>query len=439
MIQWDSIKPIALKEMNDARRNRWLIGYALVLGLLGIIIAIIGSTSTAGLSLTMFGRTTATFVNLCLFIAPLVSVTLGAGSIAGERDVGTLEHLLAQPIERSELLIGKYTGLWCALALATVAGFAPAGIIIGSLAGGTSIIHFLLFPMLAVLVASAMLAIGMFISVRSKGRAEAQTTAILLWFGFVLAYDLLLMGSLSIIRLPASALGFTLLLNPIDAARTLTILALDPELYVLGPAGAYLTETFGAILTAVMLIASLIAWTVLPLLLSLKSFTIARRLVSKTGGTTNHPVSKEMKPLLHAAAALLLLFAVQSCGDKNKADSDDQTSSSSVSKGKDIEVDMSAANIEKGKAQYQTTCAPCHGPGGKGDGPASAALNPKPRDHTNGAYMDTLTNDHIYKVIKLGGAPFGYPTMPAQPALSDEQIHSIIAYVRSLSPTYKKP
>ena len=53
--------------------------------------------------------------------------------------------------------------------------------------------------------------------------------------------------------------------------------------------------------------------------------------------------------------------------------------------------------------------------------------------------MDTLTNDHIYKVIKLGGAMFGYPTMPAQPALSDDQIKSAIAYVRSLSPTYKKP
>jgi ABC-type transport system involved in multi-copper enzyme maturation permease subunit len=274
MITLDAIRPIALKELNDARRNRWLIGYALVLALLGIVVSIVGTSSTSGLSLQMFGRTTATFVNLCLFVAPLVAVTLGAGTIAGERDMGTLEHLLAQPIERSDLLAGKYIGLWIALTIATVVGFAPAGIIIGSLAGASSVLHFLLFPMLAILVASAMLAVGMYISVRSSGRAEAQTTAILVWFVFVLAYDLLLLGSLSVIQLPASTLGILLLLNPIDAARVLTTLALDPELYVLGPAGAYLVETLGTAGTVVFLLGALAAWTIVPILFSIQRFRI---------------------------------------------------------------------------------------------------------------------------------------------------------------------
>jgi hypothetical protein len=52
--------------------------------------------------------------------------------------------------------------------------------------------------------------------------------------------------------------------------------------------------------------------------------------------------------------------------------------------------------------------------------------------------MDTLTNQHIYTVIKQGGASFGFPTMPAQPQLSDEEVKNTIAFVRSLSPTYKK-
>jgi len=51
--------------------------------------------------------------------------------------------------------------------------------------------------------------------------------------------------------------------------------------------------------------------------------------------------------------------------------------------------------------------------------------------------MDKLTNRHLYNVIKNGGAQYGYPTMPAQPQLSDQEIAEIIAKVRSLSPTYK--
>ena len=40
-------------------------------------------------------------MNLCLLLAPLVAVLMGAASIAGERERGTLEHLLAQPLSRT--------------------------------------------------------------------------------------------------------------------------------------------------------------------------------------------------------------------------------------------------------------------------------------------------------------------------------------------------
>ena len=35
-------------------------------------------------------------------------------------------------------------------------------------------------------------------------------------------------------------------------------------------------------------------------------------------------------------------------------------------------------SIARGKELFQTHCVVCHGPGGKGDGPAAAGLNPKP-------------------------------------------------------------
>jgi hypothetical protein len=51
--------------------------------------------------------------------------------------------------------------------------------------------------------------------------------------------------------------------------------------------------------------------------------------------------------------------------------------------------------------------------------------------------MDKLTNAHLFKVVRYGGQMFGYPTMPAQPSLSDDEIKQVVCYVRTLSDTYK--
>ncbi len=149
---------------------------------------------------------------------------------------------------------------------------------------------------------------------------------------------------------------------------------------------------------------------------------------------------------------LAAVFTIASCGKSNEqlnqSNSTGDTTTAEPATGSttaapasaDIVIDMSPANIALGKATYETTCAPCHGAGGKGDGPAAVALNPKPQDHTNGAYMNTLTNEHIFTVIKGGGAPFGKPGMPPQPQLADDTIKNLIAFVRSLAvPAYTPP
>ncbi len=92
------------------------------------------------------------------------------------------------------------------------------------------------------------------------------------------------------------------------------------------------------------------------------------------------------------------------------------------------------ADVEEGKKLYGQICATCHGQSGKGDGPGAAALNPKPRDHTDKEYMSKLTDDDLFKVIKDGGASVGKsPLMPPWGStLKDDQIKDVIAYVRTL-------
>jgi mono/diheme cytochrome c family protein len=89
----------------------------------------------------------------------------------------------------------------------------------------------------------------------------------------------------------------------------------------------------------------------------------------------------------------------------------------------------------KGKDLYAKQCVGCHGPAGKGDGPAAAALTPKPADFTNKAYMTALKDQYLFDLIQKGGATVGKsPLMtPFGSKLNDGEIRDVIAYVRSLS------
>lgn len=90
-----------------------------------------------------------------------------------------------------------------------------------------------------------------------------------------------------------------------------------------------------------------------------------------------------------------------------------------------------------GALLYSMYCSACHGPGGKGDGPASAALDPKPANHTDAVFMSTLTDEHLFKVISGGGPAIGKsPLMtPFGGVLTEAQMHDLIAHLRVLSGT----
>lgn len=91
-------------------------------------------------------------------------------------------------------------------------------------------------------------------------------------------------------------------------------------------------------------------------------------------------------------------------------------------------------DIAAGKVKYNTLCASCHGATGKGDGAAAAALNPRPRNFQDVAYMGKKTDADLKKVIQKGGAAAGLsPLMPAWGAsLTEQDIANVIAYIRSL-------
>jgi mono/diheme cytochrome c family protein len=99
-----------------------------------------------------------------------------------------------------------------------------------------------------------------------------------------------------------------------------------------------------------------------------------------------------------------------------------------------------AGDAAKGKVLYETNCATCHGPGGKGDGPVGAALQPPPRDFTVGDFKLDADKDgkpgsdaDLMLVIQNGAAAYGGSAMMAPWGhLSEQDRADLVAYVRSL-------
>ncbi|MBE2250398.1 MAG: cytochrome c [Myxococcus sp.] len=89
----------------------------------------------------------------------------------------------------------------------------------------------------------------------------------------------------------------------------------------------------------------------------------------------------------------------------------------------------------KGQVKFKELCSACHGELGKGDGPASAALTPKPANFADAAHAASVTDEYIYNMIKEGGAANGKSAMmaPWKASLNEAQLMDVAAYVRSLS------
>ena len=83
---------------------------------------------------------------------------------------------------------------------------------------------------------------------------------------------------------------------------------------------------------------------------------------------------------------------------------------------------------------WETGCVTCHGAAGRGDGSMAGRLNPPPRDHSDPAWQDAVTDAQIAEVIVRGGAALGMsPSMPARPDLADQPavVAALVARIRS--------
>ena len=89
-----------------------------------------------------------------------------------------------------------------------------------------------------------------------------------------------------------------------------------------------------------------------------------------------------------------------------------------------------------GKGTYDAMCSACHGTDGRGDGPAAAALEPKPPDLQDAAWWEGKTDEHLQKVITQGGPSVGLsPLMaPVGAALTEAELAALLDYLKAWGP-----
>lgn len=271
MIDFDNVFILTQKELKDARRNRWFLLYAVAFAGLSLALAWLSLAGMGNYGLAGFGRTGASLINLVLLIVPLMGLTLGALSLAAEREKGTLIYLLAQPVSKAELLLGKFTGLSLALLAALGIGFGLTGLLIAASAGGTDVRTYLTLVGLTFLLGVASLSLGFLISAAVQRSATAVGIALFLWLLLVFFGDLGVMGTAVTLRLSVSELFALALANPLQIFKIAAIWNLQNNLELLGPAGVYAMRTYGSLLLW-LLVGLLLAWTILPLLITQQVF-----------------------------------------------------------------------------------------------------------------------------------------------------------------------
>jgi Cu-processing system permease protein len=267
-----TIWTLAQKELRDALRNRWFLLYTLAFIGLSLAFSYLALAGAGMVGFAGFGRTAASLINLVLLIVPLMALTVGAQSLAGEQERSTLAYLLAQPLNRFEIFAGKYLGLMLGLLGSLTLGFGISGLVMAlNGTGASDPLIYVRLVLFAFVLSLTMLSVGFLVSALTSRANVAIGIGLFLWLVFVFFGDLGMMGTTLMLRLPIENLFWLSLSNPLQVFKMAAILDIRATLDMLGPAGIYASQRYAQELPWIFL-AVLALWIVAPATLAYLRF-----------------------------------------------------------------------------------------------------------------------------------------------------------------------
>jgi Cu-processing system permease protein len=248
-------------ELRNLMRSRWL----LIIGLFFFL-----STE----AMFRFGsdpsKAMISLMNIVLIVIPLMSLMLGIIYFYQSREF--VELLLAQPVMRSSIYMGKISGLSFSLATAFVIGLVvPFVLHSGDLAGYWQ--NFSTLLAVGCVFVAIFTSIAFMIATIYEDKIKGFGTAIVIWLYISVIYDALILLGIYLFReYPLEkALVVIAMLNPVDLGRILILLRLDISV-LMGYTDALFRHFYGGP-TGIGLSALMLGlWLAIPLVIGLWKF-----------------------------------------------------------------------------------------------------------------------------------------------------------------------
>ena len=236
---------VARLEIAESMRARWFPIYVLVFG--GIVALLFGFALTESRILGFMGlsRLLVTYIQICMAVLPIFVLVTTVRSVAGDREAGVFEYLLALPVS-------LYAWYWGRLAARFAIVFLPVFLAMLGAAGWAQVQEipvpwalFTLYSGMLLALCACFLGIGMLISSFARSVDLAQGAAFVVWLLLVLFLDLILLGVLMEGRASAEVVVSIAIANPLQVFRTAAMMLFDPDLVLLGPSAFVILDAFG--------------------------------------------------------------------------------------------------------------------------------------------------------------------------------------------------
>jgi Cu-processing system permease protein len=248
-------------EMQNLLRSRWLIATAAVLFIVTEVLFRFGGEPA---------RTIASLVNIVLVVIPLMSVVLGTIYFYNSREFNEL--LLAQPVNRTSIYLGKLIGFAGALCIAVLAGL-----------GGPFLIHsyglrehvqeLVTLLVIACALVVIFVSLAFYAATRFEDRIKGLGMTLAVWFFLTVIWDGLILLYVHIFRdypYEGGLLGLVFL-NPVDLGRINILLQLDISA-LMGYTGAVFQKAFGTSRGLALSAVAMIVYATMPVLFGLRTF-----------------------------------------------------------------------------------------------------------------------------------------------------------------------
>lgn len=240
----------------DLVRSRWLYAY--------LLFFLLVTTGLVYFSHDL-SRAMISLMNILLILCPLIGTLFGALYFYNSREF--IDLLLALPLPRRSIFLGKFLGLAFSLALSFIVGISAPMVIFGVLTSGF-LLNFLTLLSTGIFLTFIFTALAFLVALKFESPIRGFGMAIFIWLFLSVIYDgLVLLILMYFESYPLDKFAIIMsLFNPVDLSRILIMLQLDISA-LMGYTGAVFRKFLGTGTGIVVAYAALTVWVIIPVIL----------------------------------------------------------------------------------------------------------------------------------------------------------------------------